>query len=81
MHILWMYNSKHPHTWDDNLLYVQKNYNRAIHNFIGHNLFQVGLGFQPLGPIDVALPFVSTQDESSHANIEVDKATKLIENI
>jgi hypothetical protein len=44
-----------------------------------HSPFQVGLGFQPLGPIDVALPLASTQEESSHAQSEADKATKFIE--
>ena len=32
IHILCMYNSKHPHTWDEILLYVQHSYNRALHN-------------------------------------------------
>ena len=76
-----MYNSKHLDTWDDNLHYVQHNYNKAIHNSIGHNPFQVCLGFQPLGPINVALPLESTQDESSHAKIEADKVTWFIEKI
>jgi hypothetical protein len=76
-----MYNSKHPHTWDDNLPYVQHNYNRVIHSSTGHNPFQVGLGFQPLGPIDVALPLASTQDKSSHDNKEAKKATRFIANI
>jgi hypothetical protein len=61
MHILHMYNSKHPHTWDESLPYVQHSYNRAIHSSTDHNPFQVGLGFQPLGPMDVALPLASTQ--------------------
>ena len=60
MHILHMYTSKHPRTWDDNLLYVQHNYNRSIHSSTGHIKFQVGLGFQPLGSIDVALLLSST---------------------
>lgn len=51
VHILQMYNSKHPCTWHDNLPYVQHNYNKAIHSSTSHSLFQVGLGFQPLGPI------------------------------
>ena len=51
MHILQMYKSKHPCTWDDNLPYVQHNYNRAIHNSTGHNPFQVGLGFQHWAPL------------------------------
>jgi hypothetical protein len=60
VHILCMYNSKHPHTWDESLPYVQHSYNRALHSSTGHNPFQVGLGFQPLGPMDVALPLVNT---------------------
>jgi hypothetical protein len=56
VHILRMYNSKHPCTWDEILPYVQHSYNRSLHNSIGHNPFQVCLGFQPLAPIDVALP-------------------------
>ena len=58
--ILQMCNSKHPCTLDERLPYVKHNYNRFIHNSTGHNLFQVGLGFQPLGPIDLALPLEST---------------------
>ena len=79
MHILRMYNSQHPDTCDDSLPYVQHSYNIAIHSSIGHNPFQVGLGFQPLGPIDIALPFASTQADSSHQHIEVDRATRFIE--
>jgi hypothetical protein len=52
-----MYNSKHPRTWDESLPYVQHNYNQALHSSTSHNPFQVGLGFQPLCPIDVAMPF------------------------
>ena len=81
VHILQMYNSKHPHTWDDNLPYVQHNYNKAIHNSIGHNPFRVGLGFQPLGPIDVALPLASTQAKSCHSHMEADKAIRFIERL
>jgi hypothetical protein len=41
----------------------------------------MGLGFQPLGPIDITLPLASTQVESSHAQYEADKSTKFIERI
>jgi hypothetical protein len=61
VHILRMYNSKHPRTWDETLLYVQHNYNTTLHNSTGHSPFQVGLGFQPLGPIDVSLTLSTTQ--------------------
>jgi hypothetical protein len=81
MHILHMYNSKHPHTWDESLPYVQHNYNKAIHSSTNHNPFQVGLGFQPLGPMDVALPLAATQEDSSHAQTEVEKDTWFIEQI
>jgi hypothetical protein len=66
MHIPHMYNSKHLRTWDESLLYVQHNYNRSIHSSTDHSPFQVGLGFQPLGPMDVALPLMTTQEDSSH---------------
>ena len=39
MHILRMYNSQHPRTWDDSLPYVQHSYNGAIHSSTGHNPF------------------------------------------
>ena len=81
VHILRMYNSKHPHTWDESLPYVQHSYNRALHSSTGHSPFQVGLGFQPLGPIDVALPLAVTSTDSSPARTEADKATQFIERI
>ena len=41
----------------------------------------MGLGFQPLGPIDVALPLAVTSTDSSPAPIEAEKATRFIEQI
>jgi hypothetical protein len=81
LHILHMYNSKNPCTWDEILPYVQHNYNRALHSSTSHIPFQVGFGFQPLGPIDVALPLATTQTESLHVQSEADKAIRFIENI
>jgi hypothetical protein len=81
VHILHMYNSKHSRTWDESLPYVQHIYNRALHSSTSYNLFQVGLGFQPLGPIDVALPLVVTSTDSSPAPTEADKSTQFIERI
>ena len=78
VHILHMYNSKHPHTWDESLPYVQHNY-RALHNSTNHSPFQVGLGFQPLCPIDVAMPFAATQADLSPIQSEVCKANSFIE--
>jgi hypothetical protein len=79
VHILCMYNSKHPHTWDEILPYVQHSYNRALHSSNGHSPFQVGLGFQPLGPMDVAIPPMTTLTDSSPNPLEVDKATYFID--
>jgi hypothetical protein len=81
VHILHMYNSKHPRTWDESLPYVQHSYNRALHISTGQSPFQVGLGFQPLGPIDVALPLSITQTKSSHVQSKTDKTTRFIERI
>jgi len=64
MHIMCMYNSMHPRTWDEILPYVQYSYNRSLHISTGHRPFQVGLRFQPLGPIDVALPLAVTSTYS-----------------
>ena len=81
VHILRMYNSKHPRTWDESLPYVQHSYNRALHSSTGHSPFQVGLGFQPLCPIDVAMPLAATHMKSAHVQFETDKATSFIERI
>jgi hypothetical protein len=81
VHILWMYNSKHPRTWDENLPYVQHSYNRALHSSTSHSPFQACMGFQPLAPIDVALPIASTQATSCRAQTKVEKATKFLERI
>ena len=51
-------------------------YNTAItglHSSTNHNPFQVGLGFQPLRPIDVAMPFAATQVDSAHIQSKVSK--------
>ena len=73
VHILRMYNAKHPCTWDESLPYVQHSYNRALHSSTEHNPFQVGLEFQPLCPIDIAIPFAATRDDSSHVQYDVSK--------
>jgi hypothetical protein len=39
VHILCMYNSKHPRAWDESLPYVQHNYNQALHSSTSHNPF------------------------------------------
>ena len=79
VHILHMYKSKNICRWDESLPYVQHNYNMALHSSNSHRTFQVGFGFQPLGPIDVALPLSTTMTESSHVHYENDKATRFIE--
>ena len=81
VHILHMYNSKHPCTWDEILPCVQHNYNWALHSSTGHNPFQVGLGFQPLCLIDMAIPFATTQADSAHVQSEADKANSFIDHI
>jgi hypothetical protein len=81
MHIIHMYNSKNPRTWDESLPYVQHSYNQALYSSINHNPFQVGLGFQPLGPIDIALPLAVTSTDSSPAPTDDDKDNLFIEQI
>jgi hypothetical protein len=78
-HILRMYDYKHPRTWDEILPYVQHSYNKSLHNSIVHNPFKVCLGSQPLAPIEVTLPIVVAQEESSHTQIEADWETKFVD--
>lgn len=79
VHILHMYKSKYPCTWDKSLPYVQQNYNRAFHNSTSHSSFSVELGFQPLCPIDVVIPFAAPHADSAHVVSEVDRANSFIE--
>ena len=79
--ILCMYKSKHARTWDEIIPYIQHIYNKALHNSTGHNPFQVGLGFPPLCPIDVVIPFVATQEISAHIQSEADRANNFIDHI
>jgi hypothetical protein len=81
VHILCMYNLKHPRIWDEILPYVHHSYNQALHNSTNHSPFQVGLGFQPLCLIDVAIPFATTQVDSAHVQSEVTKENSFIERI
>ena len=81
IHILRMYNSKHPCTWDESLPYVQHNHNRALNSSTSHNPFQVGLGFQPLCPIDVTMSFATTHADLAHVQSETDKENNFFEHI
>jgi len=80
IHILRMYHSKHPHTWDESLPYVQHIYNHDLHGSTGHSPFEVCLEYQPLAPIDVAI-LVVLDTPSPHAENEVDKESKFVEKI
>jgi len=81
VHILRMYNSKHARIWEESLPYVQHNYNQALHSLTGHNPFQVGFGFQPLCPIDMAMPFAASHTYLAHVQSETDKANNFIKHI
>jgi hypothetical protein len=44
---------KHPNAWDENLIYIQHSYNRAIHTSTGKSPFETCFGYLPLSPLDV----------------------------
>jgi hypothetical protein len=81
VHILCIYNSEHPDTWDESLPYVQHSYNMVLHSSTNHSPFQMDLGFQPLAPVDVALPLAIAHTNSSHDQSVTDKASRFIERI
>ena len=76
-----MYNLKHPCTWDKSLPYVQHSYNKALQSSPGNSSFHVGLGLQPLYPIDVAIQFVATHVDLAHVQDDNDNANNFIEHI
>jgi hypothetical protein len=59
---------------NESLPYVQ-------HSSIGHDPFQVCLGFQPLAPIDIALLAPSSRTKSSHTRTQADHAARSVERI
>jgi hypothetical protein len=50
VHILHMYNSKHPRTWDESLPYVQHSYNRSLHDLYWTQPFSSVLGVPSIAP-------------------------------
>lgn len=81
VHILHMYKSKHPHTWDESLPNVQHIYNITLHISTSHSPFQIGLGFQPLCPIDVVIPFAAIKVDLNHVHFEAERANNFIKRI
>jgi hypothetical protein len=51
VHILCMYNYKHPCTWDESLPYVQHRYKRALHSSTGHSPFRWVWDSNPWDPL------------------------------
>jgi hypothetical protein len=47
------YNQKHPKTWDENMIYIQHSYNRAVHTSTGKSPFETCFGYFPPSPLDV----------------------------
>lgn len=68
-----------PCTWDERFPYVQHTYNRDLHNLTICQTFKVGLGFQPLFPIDLTIPLVVIQETSNDVQSNVNKDNIFIE--
>jgi hypothetical protein len=47
------YNNKHPKTWDEQLIYIQHSYNRAIHSSTNKSPFQTCFGYLPPSKFDI----------------------------
>ena len=54
VHLMRGFNKKHPKTWDENLIYMQHSYNRAVHTSIGKFHFETCFGYLPTSPLDVS---------------------------
>jgi hypothetical protein len=53
VHLLRGYNQKHLKTWDENMIYIQKSYNRVVHTSTGKLPFETCFGYFPPSPLDV----------------------------
>ena len=47
------YNQKNPNSWDENVIYMQHSYNRAVHTSIEKFPFETSFGYLPPSPLDV----------------------------
>ena len=70
VYLLRGYNSKHPKTWDDSLLYLQFAFNRPIHGSTLKSPFELCLGYLPQSPFDLAFVIndkpLSGKEEEEH---------------
>jgi hypothetical protein len=41
-------------TWDENMVYIQHSYNRAVHTSTGKSPFETCFGYFPPSPLDIA---------------------------
>jgi len=48
------YNKKHLNIWDENLVYIQHFYNRAVHTSTGNYPFENCFGYLSPSPLDIA---------------------------
>jgi hypothetical protein len=53
VHLLRGYNQKHPKTLDENMIYIQHSYNKAIQTSTGKSPFETCFGYFPPSPLDV----------------------------
>jgi len=47
------YNQKHPKIWDENLVYMQHSYNKAVHTSTGKSPFETCFGYLSPSPLDI----------------------------
>jgi hypothetical protein len=53
VHFLRGYCSKHPKLWDDQIPYIQHDYNQALHSSTHCSPFETCFGFFPMVPLDL----------------------------
>jgi hypothetical protein len=51
--ILRGYSQNHLKTWNENMIYIQHSFNRAVHAYIGKSPFETCFGYFPPSPLDV----------------------------
>jgi hypothetical protein len=73
------YNKKNPNTWDENLIYIQRYYNRVVHNSTSKSPFETFFRYFPLSPLDVR--YGKQEGEREDIIGDASKAKKIVNKI
>jgi hypothetical protein len=75
------YNQKYPKTWNENLIYTQHSYNRAVHPYTDKSPFETCFGYFPPSPLDVVYGQQGVREDLTRDALKVEKFVEKIKQI